>query len=102
MSLMVRVLRQILRLHRKMPPAMRQLGDRYAMKEFRDHAKVRDAAVLQQFEAAWIAYLDEMRRQVGVDPAAVGAELDPGLVDKMSEEQRLKLVNLRFSTTKGS
>lgn len=94
----LRLLREILRAHRKLPGELRRLGDRYVMKEFQDHRKTTDAATLRKFEAGWTEYLVQLRAQTAAQQPH-GAELEPGLVDKMTDEQRLKLIDLRFSTT---
>ena len=64
------------------------------LKEFRDHQKVTDAVTLRQFQDAWTAYADDLARN-----ETIGKDLDEGIVDKMSDEQRIKLIDLRFQTT---
>ena len=48
------LLRSILREHRvRLPREMRELGDRYVMKEFRDTRSATEVEVLQRFRGAW-------------------------------------------------
>ncbi|OWK62055.1 Succinate dehydrogenase assembly factor 3, mitochondrial [Lonchura striata] len=51
-----RLYRRILRLHRALPPALRDLGDRYVKEEFRRH-RAAGPAEAQRFLREWEAKL---------------------------------------------
>ena len=88
------LLRQILREHRRRLPAeMRKLGDRYAVKEFRDHMDAGEAQ-LAKFESAWAAYLADLKGR----ESKFGADLSEETIDAMSDDQRHKLIDLRLSS----
>lgn len=56
-----RLYRRLLRLHRSLPPALRDLGDRYVKEEFRRH-KAAEPAEAQRFLREWEA---SVRRPAG-------------------------------------
>jgi len=83
---------RILRLHRrKLPAAMRTLGDAYVREEFRRHASVSDRALLAQFFTAWEQYLETLELQKG----EIGRDLSEAERASLSEDQQLKLGELR-------
>ncbi|KJE88840.1 hypothetical protein CAOG_000419 [Capsaspora owczarzaki ATCC 30864] len=102
--------RQILQLHRHMPPAMRVMGDMYVRDEFKRH-KGAQASQAQVFMAEWKGYAKTLQAQLGVadspssgsgdaatpisstgktdEPAlgTLGVAMDPKLLDAMTDEQ---------------
>ncbi|RLW11457.1 hypothetical protein DV515_00001542 [Chloebia gouldiae] len=59
-----RLYRRILRLHRALPPALRDLGDRYVKEEFRRH-RAAGPAEAQRFLREWEAIAEILRIKVG-------------------------------------
>lgn len=55
--------RRILRLHRRLPPAIRSLGDDYVRSEFRRHRSITDDRYLLPFFAEWTRYADLLNAQ---------------------------------------
>lgn len=72
---------------------MRKLGDRYAVKEFRDHVNA-DEAQLVKFESAWTAYLADLKSR----ESRFGSDLSAEAIDAMTDDQRHKLIDLRMSS----
>ena len=90
--------RHLLRLHRvKLPPTMRQLGDAYVKKEFRDHRTAKPEFV-RGFLAAWEKYAADLER--APDAKSVGRDLPSKLVSDMSLEQRNMLAKLEREALK--
>mmetsp|Transcript_1954 Transcript_1954/g.2603 ORF Transcript_1954/g.2603 Transcript_1954/m.2603 type:complete len:111 (+) Transcript_1954:98-430(+) len=90
------LLRTILREHRKLPLELRRLGNAYIVKEFRAMQKVTDIQQIEQFQNAWKAYLDQIRAQSS--DQQYGQDLDAKLLDQLSDDQRLKLLDMRASS----
>ncbi|KAI9021812.1 hypothetical protein DFJ74DRAFT_670617 [Hyaloraphidium curvatum] len=105
------LLRSILRLHRRLPPALRYMGDRYVLDEFRRHREAEERFVAG-FLAQWNGYLLAMRDQVsreetrgklgvfgepevGVTGEWVGKDLGKDVLDKMTDAQVGQLWALR-------
>lgn len=104
------LLRGILRAHRKLPPALRYMGDRYVLDEFKRH-KAADAKFVVTFLAQWNSYLDTIKAQVAreevrgalgvfadhpVDGEGVGRRMTPEELEKMSDAQVGQLYALRL------
>ena len=87
--------RSILRCHRdKLPGPMRPMGDEYARDEFKRHWKEKTTpAQWKTFVAEWQRYLNMLEGRG--DPQERSGSLDPGLVGSMSEEQRMRLDELK-------
>ena len=87
--------RTIMRLHRvKLDPAMRSLGDTYARKEFRLHAKPQvQEAHKQMFLREWRAYVDMVSAQATV----TGQELTDEQKSKLNDQQKVQLDSLEKS-----
>ncbi|CAK9091092.1 Succinate dehydrogenase assembly factor 3 [Durusdinium trenchii] len=87
--------RTIMRLHRvKLDPAMRSLGDTYARKEFRLHAKPQvQEAHKQMFLKEWRAYVDMVSSQATV----TGQELSEEQKSKLNDQQKVQLDSLEKS-----
>jgi hypothetical protein len=103
--------REILRVHRQLPPAMRSLGDQYVRDEFRKHRKA-EPQYLVGFYKEWTQYVEEMKRQIafmgtahatGQDWIAegnLGKRIDSETLDKFSDEQIGQLYTLKEETKK--
>eukprot|EP00397_Hematodinium_sp_SG-2012_P060966 GEMP01080091.1.p3 GENE.GEMP01080091.1~~GEMP01080091.1.p3 ORF type:complete len:105 (+),score=21.57 GEMP01080091.1:105-419(+) len=86
------LLRSCLRLHRKLPNIMRNLGDVYVKKEFRLHRKFTcTVEQYDQFLNAWRQYEISIEAQ----PEVKGEAIPRSVKLQMSPEQRLKLRELR-------
>ncbi|OZJ02017.1 hypothetical protein BZG36_05200 [Bifiguratus adelaidae] len=111
--------RHILRMHRRLPPSMRFLGDDYVKAEFRRHKDVDNPVYIVGFLQQWQSYLDALRvqtspmedvvsrvqeeqdkegaRRVRGDDrfSNVGQRLDASFLDKLSDQQLGQLNELR-------
>ncbi|ORZ22222.1 hypothetical protein BCR42DRAFT_405743 [Absidia repens] len=112
--------RQILRVHRNLPPAMRSMGDDYVKSEFRRHKSIDNPVHIIGFVSQWQEYLELLKSQTepnhGTDsPAPVedslvrsfntpkdgwGKRIDGSLLDKLSDEQLGQLYELRTEVKK--
>ncbi|KAK4239691.1 succinate dehydrogenase assembly factor 3, mitochondrial [Achaetomium macrosporum] len=82
--------RRILRAHRKhLPSEMRLLGDEYVKAEFRAHRTVENPVHLIGFLTEWQLYAQKIEGD-----SWAGEKLDPGKVEKMSDEQLGQLYEL--------
>lgn len=78
----------------KLDPAMRSLGDTYARKEFRLHAKPQvQEAHKQMFLREWRAYVDMVSAQATV----TGQELTDEQKSKLNDQQKVQLDSLEKS-----
>eukprot|EP01038_Epipyxis_sp_PR26KG_P006651 gene6651-9132_t len=87
--------RNILREHRKLPIAMRKLGDDYLRNEFRLH-KSANSKHLQNFFNEWENYLSLLRSQHS--GRKYGKDLDGKEVSILNEDQQEKLGELLIET----
>mmetsp|Transcript_10861 Transcript_10861/g.13593 ORF Transcript_10861/g.13593 Transcript_10861/m.13593 type:complete len:108 (-) Transcript_10861:457-780(-) len=86
--------RRLLRLHRqKLPSHMRQMGDTYVKKEFRDHQEAK-AEFIGPFIREWTKYADSLEHQAS-QGSQFGRDLDEETISKLSEEQRMQIQRLR-------
>jgi hypothetical protein len=76
---------------------MRVLGDKYVKHEFRSHKDSKPEFVVQFFEE-WDMYLNMLRKNTVFGD--VGKDMDSQEIEKMSQDQRLKLLELKEETTK--
>ncbi|CAG8474485.1 6097_t:CDS:1 [Acaulospora morrowiae] len=94
--------RQILRIHRRLPPSLRLLGDDYVKSEFRRHRDVTNPLYLVGFFSQWQSYLEELKQQtsasVPVEEIRYGKKLDSESLEKFSEQQLGQLYELRNET----
>lgn len=87
--------RSILKLHReRLPSEFKQLGDKYVREEFRLHKKVTNDAHLKNFYTEWDKYVIIMNSSDG----KMGRELEKTEAQKLNDEQRIKLAELREET----
>ncbi|KAI9020061.1 hypothetical protein CLU79DRAFT_836416 [Phycomyces nitens] len=113
--------RQILRVHRRLPPPMRSLGDDYVKAEFRRHKDVDNPVHLIGFVSQWQDYLDTLKKQTAsiksessalsndslvksfnVPKDGLGKKIDPELYERMSDEQIGQLYELHNELKPGS
>jgi hypothetical protein len=81
--------RDIRRLHRKLAPEMKYLGNRYVISEFKLHRNASPDQV-KQFIEAWKTYKEDLERQ--------SFQSNPkSLVDSLSPEQLGQLLELKKS-----
>jgi Complex1_LYR-like len=92
--------RRVMRLHqRKLPAAHRGLGDRYVRQEFRAMGNPDRPPNPQQeagFMQEWHDYIAHL--EVEADLLGVGRDLADGVVESLSDDQRLQLQKLREHT----
>ncbi|ROW11446.1 hypothetical protein VMCG_01407 [Cytospora schulzeri] len=89
--------RRLLRSHRKhLPRQMRLLGDEYVKAEFRAHRNVDNPAHLIGFLTEWQLYAQKIEGD-----SWVGEKLDPGKIEKMSDQQIGQLYELLQAIKKG-
>jgi hypothetical protein len=74
---------------------MRHLGDSYVRNEFKLHKKAKTEH-LKQFYSAWESYLESSRQK----SSSFGANISSDLKKQMTEEQKIKLNDLKMETAK--
>jgi|TARA_B100000524_G_scaffold141729_1_gene71117 hypothetical protein len=95
---LLKLYRDILAAHRRLPTAHRDLGDAYVKAEFRQHrAPSTGTSHLQQFERQWRDYLTTLRVSFGGGSGAepvqpLGRALTGEEIQALSEDQRAKLL----------
>eukprot|EP01023_Acetabularia_acetabulum_P025639 TRINITY_DN24514_c0_g1_i1.p3 TRINITY_DN24514_c0_g1~~TRINITY_DN24514_c0_g1_i1.p3 ORF type:complete len:113 (-),score=19.10 TRINITY_DN24514_c0_g1_i1:317-655(-) len=92
--------RNILRLHRsQLPPGMRELGDQYVKNEFKLHWSTKTTEQQwAQFHTEWERYLTML--EGSGDVVDNSGDLAPDLIDNMTNDQRIKLAELRKEARK--
>mmetsp|Transcript_15652 Transcript_15652/g.30266 ORF Transcript_15652/g.30266 Transcript_15652/m.30266 type:complete len:109 (+) Transcript_15652:159-485(+) len=91
--------RTILRLHRqKLPHRLRELGDSYVKKEFKDH-KVAKPEFVQMFMTEWQKYAQSLAAQRSDGDTRFGLDLDEETIANMNADQRASLERLRQEAT---
>lgn len=94
-------LREVLRLHRRLPSVQRSLGDRVAMEEARaivaaDKAGKASAAHWGAFAAEWRGYAAMLRGE----ESHLADTSEASLLETLSAEQRAQLMQLREETSR--
>lgn len=89
-TLSLRLYKSILTSHRVLPGEMRFIGDAYVREEFKLHKNAKPEHLRPFFEE-WINYLKFMQ---SMDVNRPGQDLPAQEVDRLSEEQRQKLVTM--------
>jgi hypothetical protein len=74
---------------------MRHLGDSYVRNEFNLHKKAKPEH-LEQFYTAWEGYCQNFKQK----STSFGANISPSIKRQMSDEQKLKLNDLKIETAK--
>ncbi|CAM0135861.1 hypothetical protein VKS41_001702 [Umbelopsis sp. WA50703] len=107
--------RNILRAHRKLPAALRSVGDDYVMAEFKRHKDIENPAYIVGFLSEWEKYLNTVKLQTSPVAEVIsasedakaaikgeeqqgsewGRKLDSQLLEKMSDQQLGQLYELR-------
>ncbi|TPP58509.1 hypothetical protein FGIG_10447 [Fasciola gigantica] len=94
----------ILQLHRGLPPALAELGNKYVKEEFHRHKNCRPEFV-QPFMLEWSSYAMELSKQIrdasytpSNNPAPntveFGRPLEPTVLNRFSESQLQQLLSL--------
>ncbi|XP_072185161.1 succinate dehydrogenase assembly factor 3, mitochondrial [Excalfactoria chinensis] len=97
--------RRILLLHRALPPALRELGDRYVKEEFRKH-KAAGPAEAQRFLREWENYAELIWQQINEDKQSsrkktvFGIQLTEEKLNDFRDEQIGQLKELMDEATK--
>ncbi|KAJ5595059.1 Succinate dehydrogenase assembly factor 3 [Penicillium hispanicum] len=81
--------RRILRVHRKLDPEMRVLGDSYVKKEFRAHRNAENPLHIIGFLTEWQLYAQKLEGDKWT-----GEKLDKSKLDKLSDQQLGQLFEL--------
>ncbi|KAJ5225818.1 hypothetical protein N7468_007043 [Penicillium chermesinum] len=81
--------RRILRVHRKLDPEMRVLGDSYVKKEFRAHKTAENPLHIIGFLTEWQLYAQKLEGD-----SWKGEKLDKAKLDKLSDQQLGQLMEL--------
>ncbi|RDL34527.1 Acn9 family containing protein [Venustampulla echinocandica] len=82
--------RRLLRAHRKhLPTEMRLLGDEYIKSEFRAHRDVENPVHIVGFLTEWQLYAQKLEGN-----SWVGERMDPGKIEKMSDQQIAQMYEL--------
>ncbi|KAI3656392.1 hypothetical protein MP638_000809 [Amoeboaphelidium occidentale] len=95
--------RSILRLHKKLPPAMRSLGDDYVKSEFKRH-KACEGKFIPPFMQEWEGYLNVLKQQVSQkspddSDISFGKKLEPEKLERFTTEQVGQLHVLKQEAT---
>ncbi|KAJ5479093.1 Complex 1 LYR protein [Penicillium desertorum] len=88
--------RRILRVHRKLDPEMRVLGDSYVKNEFRAHRGVENPLHIIGFLTEWQLYAQKLEGDQWA-----GDKLDKAKLDKMSDQQLGQLLELMQALKNG-
>ncbi|XP_032545173.1 succinate dehydrogenase assembly factor 3, mitochondrial [Chiroxiphia lanceolata] len=100
-----RLYRRILQLHRALPPALRDLGDRYVKEEFRRH-RAAGPAEAQRFLREWENYAALIQQQIDEDKqnlrekTVYGFQLTEEKLNDFRDEQIGQLKELMDEATK--
>ncbi|EPS33891.1 Succinate dehydrogenase assembly factor 3 [Penicillium oxalicum] len=81
--------RRILRVHRKLDPELRILGDSYVKKEFRAHRTAENPLHIIGFLTEWQLYAQKLEGD-----SWVGEKIDKSKLDKLSDQQVGQLFEL--------
>ena len=95
--------RQILRAHQHhLPATHRELGNTYVRTEFRLHQGAKPD-FLQQFERHWRDYLKVISKPPKPDDSGTvfGRDMTTQEIDALSDDQRVKLLEIREKAAKG-
>ncbi|NWU06406.1 SDHF3 factor, partial [Cephalopterus ornatus] len=98
-----RLYRRLLQLHRALPPALRDLGDRYVKEEFRRH-RAAGPAEAQRFLREWEATLIQQQinedKQNSREKTIYGIQLTEEKLNDFRDEQIGQLKELMDEATK--
>lgn len=97
MSRALNLYRNILREHRKLPAAMRLIGDDYVRNEFKLHKVTTSTQHLNSFFTGWMSYLSALRDQRKAG-SKIGRHLSPEEERHLSAEQQEKVKQIRTET----
>lgn len=92
----------IRRLHRKLPPALKYLGNGYIKAEFRLHRDAQQVH-LGPFLQAWASYRNDLKQQLlQSKKLEIGRKIEDSLLDALTPTQLGQLLALRETSKKGS
>lgn len=92
----LKLYREILRAHKKLPEAQRKLGDSYVRSEFRAHKDIDNPLQIVGFLSSWQEYLVIVKKSTDEDWKKY--QMSSQLMDKMSDEQIIQLYELMKET----
>ena len=85
----------IRRLHRKLPPALKYIGNGYIRSEFRLHKTAKDQH-LQSFLQAWSQYGSDLKQQLDdTKIESIGKKIDHSILESFNPSQLGQLLALR-------
>ncbi|RIB25255.1 hypothetical protein C2G38_2067878 [Gigaspora rosea] len=94
--------RQLLRVHRKLPPSLRLLGDDYVKSEFKRHKDITNPIHIVGFLNEWQSYLEEIKKQTSIlvssEEIKFGKKIKLENLEKFSDQQLGQLYELRNET----
>ncbi|KAL3318046.1 acetate non-utilizing protein 9 [Cichlidogyrus casuarinus] len=88
----------ILRLHKGLPPEMKELGDRYVKDEFKRH-KTASVEYVKPFMVEWSSYASQLAQQIKIssnpkERLDFGAKIAESSISHFTEEQLNQLLLL--------
>ncbi|KAL0486903.1 succinate dehydrogenase assembly factor [Acrasis kona] len=90
--------REILKLHlKRLPDTQRYLGDSYVKQEFRLNKTANEEQAVE-FVTQWKDYADILKNEQNIDD--VGQEIDPDIINELSDEQKAQLEQLKIESEK--
>lgn len=92
----LKLYKEILRAHRKLPHDQRSLGDMYVKAEFRAHKNIEDPLQLVGFLSSWQKYLEMVLQNTDQDWKKY--HIPDDMLERMSDDQILQLHELMKGT----
>ncbi len=92
----LKLYREILRAHRKLPRPQRELGDEYVKAEFRAHKDIDNPLQIVGFLSSWQNYLTMVKKNTHEDWKKY--KLPEKLLEKMSDDQIIQFYELMKET----
>jgi hypothetical protein len=96
MKQVLELYRDIRRLHRKLPPQFKYLGNQYVIQEFRLHRAAKPEFV-NQFLESWNEYRDSLAKQLA-SSKDIGKAFEAAQLDDLTPQQLGQLYELKKST----
>lgn len=98
MKEILKLYRDIRRLHRLLPPEFKYIGDEYLNSEFKLHRKANDDFV-KKFTISWQAYKQDLEAQLA-KKEKFGTNMDTNSLEQLTPSQLEQLLELKNSVKK--
>jgi len=85
--------RSILRVHKDLPPEMRDIGDKYVKAEFKAMKAAKKEEHVAKFMKQWQDYLNTLAVQFA--SGKIGKDINSIQQEKLSQEQQFQLKRIR-------